>query len=271
LPTLVLTETTPGSFQATRKPAWRTALLRWLLGRCCAALYIGSRNRAFLDSMGVQPGRLFSAPYSVDNSRLWSQAAGLLADRRALCSRYGLDPDLPVYLFCGKLNHKKRPLELLEAYLAAGLQDRAQLVFVGDGALRESLRQRAEQAGARHVHLLGFFNQTQMPVAYALGEVLCLISDPTETWGLVVNEALACARPAIVSDAVGCAPDLVTPANGWTTPLDNPAALAKTLRAAYERRADWPAMGREGQRLVAAHTFKAMACGVTSALEAVGC
>ena len=39
--------------------------------------------------------------------------------------------------------------------------------------------------------------------------VLVLPSDESETWGLVVNEAYQCGTGAIVSDRVGCGPDLV--------------------------------------------------------------
>jgi glycosyltransferase involved in cell wall biosynthesis len=168
-------------------------------------------------------------------------------------------------LFCGKLIPKKRPLQLLEAYLAAGFSDRAQLLYVGEGELRGQIEKRAREAGARHVHLLGFFNQTQMPLAYVLGEVLCLISDPGETWGLVVNEAMACGRPVIVSDTVGCGPDLVSPENGWVVPLDDDAALRATLIKALEARERWPAMGDRGRERVAGHNFAAMAAGVQAA------
>jgi glycosyltransferase involved in cell wall biosynthesis len=49
-----------------------------------------------------------------------------------------------------------------------------------------------------------------MPIVYRLGNVFCLPSQgPGETWGLGVNEAMACGRPVIVSDQVGCAIDLI--------------------------------------------------------------
>ncbi len=79
--------------------------------------------------------------------------------------------------------------------------------MVGDGALRPEIEAAVAQSGAP-VSLLGFFNQSQMPEAYALADALILPSQ-AETWGLVVNEAMASGLPAIVSTAVGCAPDLI--------------------------------------------------------------
>ncbi len=55
----------------------------------------------------------------------------------------------------------------------------------------------------------GFLNQQQIGAAYALADVLALPSNGEETWGLVVNEAMACGVPAILSYGVGCPPDLI--------------------------------------------------------------
>jgi glycosyltransferase involved in cell wall biosynthesis len=59
----------------------------------------------------------------------------------------------------------------------------------------------------------GFLNQTEISKAYVAADVLVLPSDYGETWGLVVNEAMASGLPSIVSDRCGCAEDLgvITP------------------------------------------------------------
>jgi glycosyltransferase involved in cell wall biosynthesis len=266
-PILLMSETTPGSFVSTTKPAWRVGLLRWLLQHTNANLYIGSRNRDFLLNMGVAEERLFHTPYSIDNMRFSSEADRLSVDRQKLCEQCGLDPELPTFLYSGKLIHKKRPLQLLEAYRSAGLADKAQLLYVGEGKLRPKLERRVRELDLKHVHLLGFLNQTQMPLGYVLGEVLCLISDPTETWGLVVNEALACGIPVIVTDTAGCCPDMVDFENGWIVPLDDHNQLTKTLLLAFNQRADWIKMGELGRIKVAKNTFSAMAGGVLSAIR----
>ena len=266
-PIIVMCETTPLSFAATRKPRWRLFLLNWLLQHTTSNLFIGSRNQAFLLERGILKERLFPAPYSIDNFRFAAEVKRLLPDRPRLCRKYALDSELPTYLFCGKLISKKRPLQLLDAYLAAGLADRAQLLYVGEGELRQELEQRIRALGLKHVHLLGFLNQNDMPLAYVLGELLCLLSESTETWGLVVNEALACGRPVVVSDRVGCGPDLVGTENGWVTPLDDHDQLTKTLRQAFEQRVDWNKMGEVGRKRVSNNTFLEMASGVLSALR----
>src|SRR4029079_10406052 len=58
---------------------------------------------------------------------------------------------------------------------------------------------------------VGFLNQSEISRAYVAADCLVLPSDATETWGLVVNEAMASGLPCIVSNACGCAEDLVQP------------------------------------------------------------
>ncbi|NWG33068.1 MAG: glycosyltransferase [Chloroflexi bacterium] len=269
VPILLLCEMTPGSYAAIPKPAWRIGLLRWLVRHTDAGLFIGSQSRRVLTALGLTDERLFPTPYSVDNERFASAADLLKPQRARLCREYGLDEGLPTFLFCGKLIPKKHPLELLEAYHSAGLGRKAQLVFVGEGVLRARLEARVRELGLAHVRFLGFLNQSQMPLAYVLGHVLCLFSEPTETWGLVVNEAMACGRPVIVSDATGCAVDLVGKENGWIVPLHDQNVLVETLKHAYESREFWEQMGNAGREKISRHTFAHMVEGVRAALDTV--
>jgi glycosyltransferase involved in cell wall biosynthesis len=269
IPVLVLGETTPLSYAVSSKPLWRTRLLSWLLGHSQAILYIGTRNRDFFSKMGVNDDRLFSTPYSVDNVRFSSVTEPLMPQRSQLCAQFGLDTEMATFLFCGKLIPKKHPMELLEAYISAGLSDKAQLIFVGDGVLRSQLERRVQELGLKQVHFLGFLNQSQMPLAYVMGEVLCLISDPTETWGLVVNEAMACGRPVLVSDSIGCAADLVDETNGWVVSANDCEALARAFKQAYDEYQIWGKKGEQSLRKISGHTYSAMADGVISALSSL--
>ena len=55
----------------------------------------------------------------------------------------------------------------------------------------------------------------------------------TETWGLVVNEAMACGLPAVVSEGVGCAPDLIVAGEtGEMFPMGDTDALADAMERA---------------------------------------
>ena len=101
-------------------------------------------------------------------------------------------------------------------YLVSGIvknpPNNSHLVFIGSGILSSTIESEAHVN--QNVHYLGFQNQSQMPMFYRLGDVVCLPSrGPRETWGLAINEAMACGCSALVSDRVGCAEDLVAPLN----------------------------------------------------------
>jgi glycosyltransferase involved in cell wall biosynthesis len=216
---------------------------------------IGTNARAYLERLGLARERIFDSPYAVDNQRFAAAAAGISpADaRRAL----GLG-DGRVVLFSGKLTPIKRPQDLVRA--AAHLRG-VELLFAGAGEEDAACRQLAAQLGVRAV-FAGFQNQRELPRVYAAADCLVLPS-ARETWGLVVNEALACGVPCVVSDGVGCAPDLIGPATGATFPVGDSAALA----AAIER--TLAAASPEACRAAAAgSSLEAAARGIVQACQA---
>ena len=108
-------------------------------------------------------------------------------------------------------------------------------VFVGSGELEPELRALAAREKLR-VNFAGFKNQSELPRCYAAADVLVLPSE-SETWGLVVNEGMACGLPAIVSEAVGCAPDLIEEGcTGFQFPVGDAAQLARRLAQLHSLR-----------------------------------
>jgi glycosyltransferase involved in cell wall biosynthesis len=188
-----------------------------LLRRFDGFLYVGQRNREYLLHYGAPPQRLFFSPHCVDNDAFAAASGGV-------CRPQGHRR----VLFVGKLVARKHPADLLHA--VARLRDKpVQIAFVGAGELESELRQLAASSSV-HADFMGFVNQSELPAAYASADVLVLPSDGRETWGLVVNEAMACGIPAIVSDAVGCGPDLIEQGRtGATFPLGDVAALASAI------------------------------------------
>ncbi|SKA37213.1 Glycosyltransferase involved in cell wall bisynthesis [Enhydrobacter aerosaccus] len=218
-------------------------------------LYVGQRNRDYLIHYGVPAERLFFSPHCVDNDafKKASEAARHLRPEPP-------PSDRPRLLFVGKLIPRKNPLDLLRA--AALLQKRGvavEVLFAGSGDLADELADFAKTAGLA-VQFLGFANQTQLPAIYAAADVIVLPSR-IETWGLVVNEAMACGLPAIVSDAVGCAPDLVeTGRTGAVHRLGDIPALAEAIETVLH--ADRPAQRRNVAERIAAYSPAAAATGI---------
>jgi glycosyltransferase involved in cell wall biosynthesis len=221
-----------GEANALRRRGWRARLAhRWLLGQCAAFLPIGRASRDFYRGYGIDDARLFDAPYFVDNERFLRAAAHAEAQRDSLRARWSIPADRTCLVYAGKLEPKKRILDLLEAVrLASAAGAALHLLVVGTGELQAQAQALAREH-ALPVTFAGFLNQSEIASAYVAGDALVLPSDYGETWGLVVNEAMVCARPAIVSDRVGCGPDLVTAGEtGERFAFGDTAALAAVMQ-----------------------------------------
>jgi glycosyltransferase involved in cell wall biosynthesis len=206
---------------------WRRIARHLLAGAvvrgAAGALPIGQRNAGFYRRYGRIPH--YSAPYSVDNDRFRAMAEAARPSRAGRLASLGLDPGRPTVVFSGKLVGHKRPMDVVHAVEQAGA--RLNLLLIGDGPLRAQVRRQETRLPVR---CLGFVNQSQVPGWYACGDVLALPSSH-EPWGLVVNEAMACGLVPVVSDAVGCAADLVQGV-GEIYPAGDVAALAAALERA---------------------------------------
>ena len=193
-----------------------------------AALYVGERSWAYWRHYQYPSARLFFSPHCVDAE--WFARRATPEARGVLRARLGIAPNRGVALFVGKLVPFKRPFDLIAAVFQLKSQELdIDVVVAGSGSLQSELMAASETAGVS-CHMLGFCNQSEMPAIYAASDVLVLPSSGRETWGLVANEALACGRPIVVSDAVGCAADLAADGSvGRLYPMGDVAALARAL------------------------------------------
>jgi glycosyltransferase involved in cell wall biosynthesis len=246
---------------------------RWLLSQIDAHLFVGRANYDYLRHYGVGEGRLFFAPHFVDNDRFCRVAEEARLDGRAAALRasFGIPPDEALFLFAAKLIEKKRPVDFIEAIgrLNAGGR-RVHGVVVGSGPLEPMLRRQAAERRAA-VHFVGFKNQSEIPVCYAAADCLILPSDGRETWGLVVNEAMACDVPAIVSDAAGCAADLIVEGRtGFTFACGDVNALCDRIDTFLAcRTADTQYFAGAPARHISTYSLARAVAGTFVALHAV--
>ncbi len=248
----------------------------------------GSPHRRFFSELGLASERIFVGYDAIDNEHFQRGAETARASETRERSR--LDLPEKYFLSLGRFVEKKNLPTLIEAY--AGLESAADgthhhLVFVGSGELEPDLRRLARERGLaivdhlgeakpanpassreRAVHFYGFRQVEENPVFYAFSSGFVLPSN-YEEWGLVVNEAMACGVPALVSRTVGCAEDLV--AEGRNGFLFDPAD-ADALRAGLQALADDPAlvarMGHESQTRITRWGCDQFARGALEAWEA---
>ncbi|HWX85079.1 MAG TPA: glycosyltransferase family 4 protein [Xanthobacteraceae bacterium] len=258
----------------THGPRWwiKSAALRKIYSWPTACLFAGSANRAYFEAFGVPPERLYPCPHSIDVSRFAEPPAPKQDEAARWRAELGIAPDRKVLLYAGKFEPKKRPVELMRA--VARLPDPSLLlVMVGAGALQAEVDAIAAGDPARF-RVLPFQNQSRMPTVYRLGDIFVLPSGYGESWGLAVNEALACSRPIIVSDRVGCAADVVDASCGRIFAWNDWTAFGKAVEAMFgdpEKLADMRrAAGERAHRFDVGVTTTALVAAVESILQQIG-
>jgi glycosyltransferase involved in cell wall biosynthesis len=247
---------------------------RWLLRRYSAFLTIGRANERFYLENGVSPEKLFGGRYCVDNARFEGDATAMRPQRAEIRGAWRIPEGAFTFLFCGKLIEKKRPLDLVEA--VARLCDKRQpargpfhVLVAGDGPMRGQIEAIVRDRRLP-VSMAGFLNQGEVAKAYVAADCLILPSDYGETWGLVVNEAMACGLPAIVSDRVGCHPDLVIPgATGFVYPCGNVPALADGLEELAAKPALAAALGARARGHIGGYSVQSLVDGTVAAVASV--
>jgi glycosyltransferase involved in cell wall biosynthesis len=222
-----------GTLKAVVKKGVYPVLLRAFDG----FLSVGKRFDEYLLHYGIPKERIYRAPHCVANEwfRKRARAAQENGQVRTLQRKFGGE-NTHILLFVGKLIPKKRPQDFVRGVHAlqqAGVSVTG--VCVGAGPQEEELKELSESLSA-NVHFPGFKNQSELPAYYALADALLLPSEGGETWGLVVNEAMACGTPAIISDEVGCGPDLILEGEtGYRFPMGDVEALRDAVRRLIER------------------------------------
>ncbi len=196
-----------------------TILRRLLLRRADAVLVVGKSGRRYLQSLGVPSHRVIEVPYVADTSLF-----------RA-CDLHRSSAESRRLLYVGQLIDRKGVLPFLQQLIAwteCRPSQTCELWMVGDGPLRSQLE-------ALHLpsNLTAKFfanvSYEHLPSFYAQAGI-CVLPTLADTWGLVVNEALAAGLPmigSIYSQAVG---ELIEHGkNGWKYCPDSPSATHRVL------------------------------------------
>ncbi len=231
----------------------RRPCLEWTKSRlvrlASSGLVAGQPHLDYLAKLGL-PATETSLGYDVVDN-------GYFARESAKWREHSL-PQSSYFLASARFIPKKNLFRLLEAYSLASQPHTANgqspwpLVLLGDGDLKSKLLAHAAKLGLKiiehspweletlnlkpatrasqpTVYFPGFRQIDELPRFYAHAGAFVHAST-SEQWGLVVNEAMACGLPVIVSNRCGCAPDLVQDGvNGWTFDPYSVEALAPLM------------------------------------------
>ena len=242
------------------KKILRSLFLRWVYRHVDAALYVGTANKKYYQAFGLKDGQLIFAPHATDNNRFIENVN--TSAREAA----GIPKDAFVFIFAGKFETKKDPELLLDTFLQIN-DPAAHLLMVGNGELEGQLHQTAgrQATGVQaSIHFLPFQNQQKMPGIYSMADVLVLPSKgPGETWGLCVNEAMACSKAVLVSDKCGCVADLVKEGiNGYVFKNRDSNSLLKQMNKLLLGKQQIKAMGRQSLQIIQEWNFEKICLAV---------
>lgn len=208
------------------KSGLRKVFLSYIYRYIDYAFYVGMNNKRYYIKFGLHESNLIFTPHAIDNKRFQAADVSNESFAKELKNKLSLKGNDIVILFAGKLQSIKNVELLINAIKKIQRQD-VHLLIVGNGNKEISLKELASDTP--NIHFLPFQNQTLMPVIYNLAHIFSLPSK-RETWGLAVNEAMACGKPILVSDKVGCAIDLVKKGeNGYIFESDNIDDLIEKL------------------------------------------
>jgi glycosyltransferase involved in cell wall biosynthesis len=241
----------------------RATFIRAVFRLASGFMTSGVLNAEYYRHYGGDPKTFFLLPWAVDNERFERAGRMTAAERDELRARCGIDRDRIVFLFSAKLVPRKDPLTLVRAYDRMQHRDRAAVVFMGDGELRP----RIEASASAGIHLIGFVNQSDIPKHYAMCDVFVLPS-LYEPRGAVINEAMACGLPVIVTDACGSIGDIVLEdENAFIYPAGDADALARQMDVMTSDDALRERMARRSREIIAGWDFARGVDGVKAMLN----
>lgn len=232
-------------------------LKRLFVSRYDGAFVGGTSSSQYIQSLGIPASRITYGLDVIDTTFFEERSSENRSHIHEVRQRWNL-PDR-YFLFVGRLIAEKNLPMLLAAYQKYVLaKEQAaspwDMVLCGGGSQESELKQIIQNMPDRvreKIHLRGHINQPEIIDFFSCASCFVLPS-VSESWGLVINEALSCGLPVIVSSKAGCARDLVIQGeNGWVFDPENLDELVRLMDCITDF--DEPvraAMGQKGRELI---------------------
>ncbi len=244
----------------------RKWFLSWVYKHIDCALYVGKENKKYYTFSGLKEKQLVFAPHAIDNHRFSNNLENKKQAAEQWKIELGIDLDKIVVLYAGKFEAVKNVELLVKAFKLVN-SEKLQLLLVGNGILEQSLKALAD--GKTNICFLPFQNQSKIPLVYMMSDIYVLPSK-SETWGLAVNEAMACGRAVLVSNKCGCATDLVNNGvNGYVFESNDLQSLTDKLHLLLANKHQLVEMGKASYQMIQDWSFDAIVDGVEKGLGKV--
>lgn len=216
-----------------------------IVGMADAFFCFGKSSVDYLISLGIEKNKI-----AVSNAAVIDETLVKSAFREA--KEKNEKPLQKTFVYVGRLAPEKNLQMLTDVFMQLQTTSDWKLLFVGDGPMRGELQQLASKSTKpENIQFAGGFPWYEVPRWLAQSDVLILPSI-SEPWGLVVNEAMVCGLPVVVSQTCGCVEDLViNKQNGFVIDPQNAATLKNALQFFTDNPDKIDAMGKASEELVA--------------------
>jgi glycosyltransferase involved in cell wall biosynthesis len=244
------------------KKILRNVFLKQVYRHIDHAFYVGKNNKNYYRKYGLSENQLSFTPHAIDNERF---AADRGHEARELRLSFGIGNNDILVLYAGKFEPVKNVELLLAAFIILN-RPNVHLLLAGNGPGEAYLKDLAGKSKATgNIHFTGFKNQTYMPVLYQAADLFCLPSK-SETWGLSINEAMACGKAILASDKVGCAVDLIASTNGAVFISNDVGCLVEKLQHLTMDQAKLVTLGQRSKFIIKDWSFLAIAEAIENKL-----
>jgi D-inositol-3-phosphate glycosyltransferase len=184
------------------------------------------------------PSKLVEMPNGVD-----TDAFSPAPDSTGVRERLGIPPDAVVAIFVSTLDrahHFKRPDLAIQA-VAQNADPNVHLLVVGGGELLEDYRLKGEALLGGRLHFAGAVTHDRLPDHLRAADFMLFMTQPPESFGIVLIEAMACGLPVIATDYPGVTAVVDDGRNGILVPGGDVAAAADAVARMIE-------LGKDGRR-----------------------
>jgi len=253
------------------RSAVKEKIKSWIVNRADAFFCFGKSSADYLLSLGVKENQIAVKNAAViDEDVIRANYDQALSE---ISSNINAQKNRK-FVYVGRLAEEKNLELLIKAFLSvigkSKNTENWKLLFVGDGPAKQQLEQLAGKYLKNTIEFAGGHPWYKVPTWLAQSDVLVLPSK-SEPWGLVVNEAMVCGMPVIVSEKCGCAEDLVrNNINGFLFHPDRQSELEASIDFFIEHPEKIDYMGQESLKLIKPFSSKSVARAMVACYKNLG-
>jgi glycosyltransferase involved in cell wall biosynthesis len=219
------------TFEDRKHTILKNLLKRYFLKHFSIGLASGSRTKEYYKYLGVDKSKVVETGYGVNNIFFIQQYEKFFIERAYIFNELKITAKNN-FIFIGRFAPEKNIFTLLYSFLEVSRKNSDWgLILLGDGPLKNEINTFISNNNLQNKILMPGFIQQDEIVKYLIASDVLILPSLSETWGLVVNEAMLCHLPIIVSTKCGCQPELVQEGvNGFSFDPNNKLKLTSLMQ-----------------------------------------